>query len=790
MRLPLRALNRKLVREVWRLRAQMLSIALVVAAGIATVVLFRSTFDSLEESRDAYYRDSRFADVFASLKRAPEPLAARLARIPGVEAVQTRVSLGITLDVPGLTEPATGLVVSLPTQGGAELNLLHVLRGRPPRPDGSGEAMVNEHFALANELEIGDSIGAVINGRWERIEIVGVALSPEYVYAASPGAFITDDRRFGVLWMPRRALAAAYAMDGAFNDVALQLGTGASRPAVIAAVDRLLEPYGGFGAYERADQPSNRIVEDEVRQNRATGTIIPGLILAIAAFLLNLVLGRLITTEREQIALLKAFGYTDIDVGRHYLQYALVAVLMGAAIGIGVGLWLGESLIGVYGESFRFPVLEYRASWPLVAGAVLISILAAAAGALGAVRRAIRLPPAEAMRPESPARFGHGIIERVIPFPLTPVGLMVVRTLTRRPVRTAVSVLGVGFSVSLLVVVLLFYAAFTYSFDLQFGVAQRQDVTLMFNAIRSASVRHDLAHLPGVERVEGFRAVPVRLRVGHRSRELALMGLEPSPRLSRIVKPDGRDHPLPADGLVLSEELARVLGAVPGDTILAEVLEGRRPLLRIPLAATVEDFFGVSAYIALPALNRRLREAPSLSGAHLAVNGERLDETYAELKRMPSVAGVTSPASMLAYFDERIARNIGVNLAIISAFAGVIAIGVIYNSARIALSEAGRELASLRVLGFTRHEIGVILLGEQAVVTILGLPVGAGLGILYAALWIESLSGEAYRIPLIFPASAFVIAGAVILGMAALAGVLVRRRLDHLDLIAVLKTRE
>jgi putative ABC transport system permease protein len=394
------------------------------------------------------------------------------------------------------------------------------------------------------------------------------------------------------------------------------------------------------------------------------------------------------------------------------------------------------------------------------------------------------------MRPEAPARFRRPWIERALPLRLTPAGRIILRNLTRRPLRTLGTVLGVRVAGSLLVGGLIFFASFRYSFDLQFRVSQGQDVTLVFNAPRGAGVRYDLARLPGVERVEGFRTVPVRLRAGHHTRQLALTGMEARPQLARIVGADGRAHALPADGLLLSAELARVLEVAPGDSIVAEVLDGARPTMHLPVAGTVDDVFGTHAYADLPALAHRLDEAPTLSGAHLRVSPDRLPGLLDMLKRMPSIAGVTSPAAMLRNFEESIARNLGVNLAIISAFAGVIAIGVIYNGARIALSESGRELASLRVLGFTRHEVAVILLGEQAVITALGIPVGAALGALYAWVWVASLNGETYRIPLLFPASAFVIAGSIIAGVAVCAGLLVRRRLGRLDLISVLKTRE
>ncbi|HET7461776.1 MAG TPA: FtsX-like permease family protein [Longimicrobium sp.] len=787
----MRPLDRKLMRDLWRLRTQVVSIALVVASAIAATVSFRSGLDSLDESRLRYYREARFADVFASLERAPESLAGRIARLPGVAAVQTGVAAAVVLDVPGLDEPAAGSLVSIPPRPETALNRLHLASGRMPLAGSRAEVLANARFVESNRLHLGDTLAAVVNGRWERLRIVGVALSPEYVYAGQPGAFITDERHFGILWMDREALAAARDLRGSFNTLSLTLAPGARERDVIARADRLLEPYGGLGAYGRADQLSNHVIGDEIRQNRATGTVIPVMILAIAAFLLNVVLSRLVGTEREQIAVLKAFGYTPREVGRHYLAFAFAAVLLGAAIGIGVGMWLGRGLVGLYADVFRFPDLRYRATWPLVLGSLAVSALAAAAGALGAVRRAVTLPPAEAMRPEEPARFGRGALERLLPRgSVSPMGRIILRNLTRRPLRTAAAVMGVGLSVGLVHVTLSFFAAFRYSMDLQFRQAQRQELTVAFTAPRGAGARHDLAHLPGVERVEGFRAVPVKLHAGHRVRQVALLGVEPGAQLSRVLDRRGRAAQLPAAGVLLSGALAGALQVAPGDTVDAEVQEGERRTLRLPVGGTVDDLFGINAYLGARELSERLGEGPSISGAHLAVDAAALPEAHRRLKRTPLVAGVTSPAAMLRNFETQIAENLTTNLLIVSLFAGVIALGVVYNGGRIALAERGRELASLRVLGFSVHEIAVILLGEQAVLIALGIPAGFALGQFYAWVWMGMLNGEAYRIPLVWSGSALVVAAAVIVGMGTMAGLAVRRRLGKLDLVGVLKSRE
>lgn len=782
-------LHLKLRRDLWRLRGQVLSIALVVAAGVSVVVTFRSNLDSLAESRDRYYRVARFAEVFASLKRAPEPVAGRVARLEGVAAVETRVVVPVTLSLPAFQESVSGRLVSLPARAGAGLNRVHLRVGRMPR--GHREALVSEQFARAQGLRPGDRIGVVVSGRWQSLEVAGIALSPEYVYAAMPGALITDNKRFGVLWMNREALAAAYGMTGAFNDLTVRLAPGGSAEAVIAGVDRVLGPYGGTGAYPRRDQASDHVIADEIRQNQSTGTVIPLLILGVAAFLLNVVLARLVATEREQVGVLKAFGYADREVGWHYLSWALAAVLLGVALGIVAGIWLGKGMIGLYEEHFRFPELRYRVSWPLVLGAVALSAAAAGVGALGSVRRAVRLPPAEAMRPEPPARFATGVLERMVPAGLlTPSGRIVLRNLTRRPARTAIAITGVGFAVSLMVVVMLFFEAFGRSFQLQFTVAQRQDLTLGFDAARADAVRHDLAHLTGVRRVELFRSVPARLHSGHRRRAVLVTGMEARPRLSRVMSASGAEVAIPARGLLLTQALAGVLGVRPGDSVRVEFLEGERRTVPLPVAATADELFGTAAYMEAGQLARVLGETPSASGAHLQVDADRLAALHALLAGTPRVAAVTSPAAMLANFQEHVARNLNLNLLIISLFAGVIAIGVVYNGARISLSERGRELASLRVMGFTRHEVAVILLGEQAVVTLLGLPAGCLLGLAYARIWAASLSGEVYRIQIAPDAGAFLLSSAVVLLMAVLAGIAVRLRIAHLDLIAVLKTRE
>jgi len=786
-----RALERKLLRDLWHLRGQAAAIALVVACGVATVVTARVGYESLRESQAAYYAEYRFADVFVALERAPESVRTALAAIPGVAAVETRIVAEVTLDVPGLAESATGRLVSIPAPRAPILNDVHLRRGRwiePGRPD---EVIASEAFAAANRLEIGDRIGAVLNGRWQTLRIVGIGISPEYVYEIQGTNLFPDNKRFGVLWMGRDALGPAFDLDGAFDEASFVLARGAREADVIDRVDRILDRYGGLGAFGRKDQISHSFLSDEIRQNQVFGTVLPAIFLGVAAFLLHIVLARLVATQREQIAVLKAFGYSSLDVGLHYLGMALACVVVGSLVGAAFGLWWASAINRLYAEFYRFPVLRFAPSATVVAIGIGVSAAAAFAGALSAVRRVVALPPAEAMRPEPPASFRAGRLEETRVYRRLPASArMIARNLGRRPGRAALSVLGMALAVAVLIVGRSFVDAIDFLSTFQFRSVQREDVTVMFHDPRPARARHEIESLPGVLRSEPFRVVPARLRHGHAERRVALFGLEAGSELRRVLDADGRRVALPREGAVLTEKLAEILGVRAGDELRVEVLEQGRPVRTVRVAGVANELIGLNAYMDAAALHRLMREGESISGAFLAVDPAAEAALHRELKRLPAVAGATTRLAALRGFDETLAKSLGVFTTVLVVFAAVIAAAMVYNAARIALSERGRELASLRVLGFTRGEVSVLLLGEQALLTAAAIPLGFAIGYRLCAAVVGAYQWEFFRMPLVVSTRTYGFAVAVVLAAALLSALAVRRRIDRLDLVAVLKTRE
>ncbi len=784
-------LDLKLLRDLRALKSQALAVALVMACGLAMMVMTRSLIRSLDTARSDYYERHRFADVFASLKRAPDPLAAEIAAIPGVAAVETSVAMSVILDLPTVPEPAQGLIHSLPDRRAPTLNRPYLRSGRSLSPDSRNEILVSEAFAEANGIRPTDTISAILNGRKIDLRVAGVALAPQFVFEAPPGAALPDNRTFGVFWMRAEELGEALNLDGAFNTVALTLSPGASEPAVIAALDRLLDPYGGLGAHGRADHPSDIRVADEIGVLRVLSFGFPLVFLGVAAFLVNAVIGRQITLQREQIAILKAFGFSNRDIGLHFVKFALAIVVAGTALGATGGLLLGAKLVNVYHLFFRFPQLDFLPAWRSLLAAVAASTAAALVGVAGAVRRVARLAPAEAMRPEPPANFRPAFFERIGVARVFSVSLrMALRNLERKPWQAALSCAALALATGILVIPNAFRDGIDHILDFQWDVVQRQTVTVALVEPGPPRVVHDLRALPGVVHAEPFRAAQVELRNGNRTRRLGISGLPPGTTLQRVIDAGTRQVTLPPQGIVLSRVLGEGLDVRPGDRLLVRALEGRRRERWVGVAAFAEDFAGIAAYMDLDALNRLLGEGDRVSGAHLAVAGGRWPEFLEALKETPAASGVAIKEAMRRSFRDTTAQSMGMIQLLYLGFATIVAFGIVYNSARISLSERQRELATLRVLGFSRREVGGVLVGELVILTLAALPLGLVLGSFGASAILAGVNTETVRLPLILRPSNYAFAAAVIVLATAGSAALACRRLNQLDLVGVLKARD
>jgi len=787
-----RPLDRKVLRDAWRLKAQAGSIALVICCGTAVFLGSAGTTAALQRALDDYYVRYQFADVFARLKRAPEAMVDRLRSIPGVGQVETRIVRDVSIDVPGLDEPATARLVSIPDHGLPVLNRLHLKSGRWPEPGREDEVLVNQAFAEADHLEPGAELVARINGRRQRLRVTGVALSPEYVYQLQEGAVFPDDRRFGVVWMPREGLASAFDLRGAFDDVVLRLGPGASAPRVISEVDRLLERYGSLGAYGRDRHVSHKLVTNEFQQLGVMATIVPAVFLLVSAFLVNLVFSRLLDTERDQIAALKALGYMNGSIGLHYAKLVGLIILLGLACGLVVGDYFGTLLTGLYRGYFRFPLLRYRLEPGQVLLVSALSLGAAGAGAWGSLRRATSIPPAEALRPPAPTDYRPSAIERAgLGRVLGVNGRFVLRQLARQPGRAFLSSLAFGLALSIVVVTVAMFEAMDVLLLQAMPAAQREDLKVgLVTSVGAEEVLSELRDFPGVLSAEVVRAAPVRLRNGHRSRDVALTGVLAASQLRRLVDLRMAPRPLPADGMVLTSTLAEILMVRAGDTLEVHLLTGDRRTGTLTVTGVVDEPVGFGATMAADALARWLGERPLADVALVELDETQAPAFLARTKDVPKITSAIQQRTLIALFQDMMERTMWVDLVFLGGFAGALAFSIVYNDARIALSERARELATLRVIGFTRAEVARLLFAGLALEVLAGLPIGALLGAFLGRVLAPFFENENVRFTIPTTARNLAESSLFIVGAAMLSAAAVNWRLGKLDLISVLKTRE
>lgn len=789
----MRAVNKKLLRDLWRLRGQVIAITVVAAAGAAAFIMALATVDSLEATRNAYYERYHFAQVFTAMRRAPETLVPRIEAVAGVQQISTGIAHNVVLDIQGMAEPVNGLLVSAPEHGAASMNNIHIRSGRMILPDSANEVVVGEPFAQANKLMPGSSLYANLKGERHRLDVVGTALSPEYIFFSVPGTVTPDDRRFGVLWMGRKALANAFDLNGAFNSLALTLQPNAREPEVLAELDKLLLNYGGVGAYGRGDHVSHATLSGELEQLRASIHIAAPVFLGVIAFLLHMMMQRHIETEREHIGILKSSGYSNAEVAIHYAKFVGVIVALGTGLGILLGVKLGRSVTEAYAEHYHFPFLEYGLSGSVFVEAVLAYSLAGLVGAWSSMRRAIKLEPAIAMRAPPPPVYRRTWIERLGALRLLDQSArMMLRHIVRWPARSAMTMLGIAASIAILVAPFGISGSVDQMVNTHFFRAERQDLTVSFAQERPASAVFDISTFPGVLRVEGFRAVLASVGFNGKSRRITILGRRPDDTLTQPLDRRHRSVMLPETGVAVSSSMAKWLGVNVGDYVTLEFLQGHHLTRRVPVAEVTDSYIGLSfftLFMNLDRLNELMLDGDYISGVYLKADPQQQAALYKKIKDIPSITGVISHAASLSTMRRLLQEMLKLTVTN-GLFAAAIIFGVIYNNARISFTERRSEFATILMLGFSRVDVYAIVMGELTLLTIAAMPLGCSLGYAFSWALTEGAANEIFRTPLRLEVRAYGIAMLFALTSIAASSLVVLSQIRRLDIVGVLKTRE
>lgn len=782
-------LNKKLIRELLHLKVQVFSIAAVVGIGVAVLFGFSSTYESLKKSRDAFYKLANFSDLFIRLKKAPNQAADLLERLEGVQMVETRLEYDALLSLPDFVEPAVGHLISIPDGQQPKMNQIFLKQGRLPQSLATDEIVIGENFFKAHNFVLGDSFFATLNGRQRELHIVGVGVTPENIISIQAGSMLPDDLHFTNIWINESVLAASYDMRASFNSAVAKITAGVPVVALLSKFDDQLNRYGGVGAINRDKQVSYVYVREELKQLKVQALSIPIIFFLVAAFILNVVMSRMVRSQRGDIATLKALGYLDSEISSYYFKIAATIVVLGAFFGLGIGLWIGNTMTKLYAAFYHFPELKYDFSYFQFFIGIIVSLLTALVGVYSSLKGIFRLQPAEAMRPPTPHLFHKGFFENQKWFRLlTTRSRMIIRGVTNFPGKAVMTGLGLCFSIVILVSGLFWQDSMDFLMLAQYSFTQKETGAIQLTHALSPQAVKEVQNIPGVIEAEGYRSSAVKVRYENREEITAIKGLPKKARLLGLVNEQLEELTLPESGVSISRILANQLEVNAGDTLTLEFLEGRKPTVRLKVSNIVDSMMSNEILTSRSTLAKVLKTDDLVDRVLFR---SYLDSTilYTKLKAMPNVLSVTYRDSVLKFFEENSAQFILVFAFILSVFASAIGFGVAYNSLRVSLSERDWELATLRILGFTVPEVFRILISEILLLLALFLPVGWILGYLNARWLLTMMSMDNFQIPFLVSPSTYFWATLILLFSTAVSAVVIYRLISKSDMVASLKSR-
>jgi putative ABC transport system permease protein len=789
-------LDRKLLREARASKGLILAITSLVAVGVMCFIYMRSAYNNLRSARDQYFAQCRLADFWIDVKKAPLTELSEIAAIPGVSEIHPRIQFLATVDLERAKYPLNAYVVSLPDQRKTIINDVVLKRGGYFTDRRENEVLVNDNFARKHNLHPGQWIHLILNNRREELFIVGTAISSEFVYLVSPGSLTPDPERFGVFYVKQTYAEEVFDMDGACNQI-----TGLLAPEyrdypdrILQSIELRLDSYGVFAKTPRRDQPPTRFLNDEITGLGTFATIMPVIFLAVAALVLNVLMARLIDQQRVIVGTLKGLGYSNAQIFWHFTKFGGLIGLIGGLIGCFLGYQMAEFVTDLYQQFFEFPNLRNYFYTELYVGGIVISLCCALIGSAQGAYAALRLRPAEAMRPKPPKQGGHIWLEHVTFLwrRLSFGWRMVLRNVIRNRVRSAVGLFAATMGAALLMTGFTLQYCIRYLIDFQFERVVNSDVDLNFKDERGPEALREAGRLPGVDHAEPVLEVACEFFNGPYSRKGGITGLARNARLTLPRDLEGRIIRIPDSGVAMTRKMAELLHLEIGDHMFIKPAKGLRTLRSIPVVEITDSYIGLSVYAEINYLSRLIDEEFALTGVQLEMDPRpaAYRSFYREVKRMPALQAFNERASNIRNLMDTMVKTQDIFIGLVTIFAGVIFFASLLNTSLIGLAERRREVATLRVLGYSQWQIGGFFLRESMILNVLGTLLGFPLG--YGLVWYLTYvyDTEMFRFPLVVPPLVWLqtFALAILFGLAAHA--LVQRDINHMDWREALNVKE
>ena len=781
----MKKLDLRLLRMIKNTKGQFISITIIIAAALCIYVLFNMTSVNIRDSINYYYDLTNINDIHVQLIKIPQGTLRELRNIEGVKEVQGRISFDVPLRVQNKEEKVSIRMITL-TDEGEKINKLYYLSGNSVNM-GSNDVILLEQFAKARGIKPGDVITPYINGREHKLNISGVAASPEFIYLMeNDQSLLPANEKFGVAYVSEAFAQSVYGYRGSYNELLITVEDGSRIDDVVEIIEKKLDKYGVKRIIKLEDQLSNNVLIQKMDGIDQMAAAIPVLFLTVAAIIISIMLSRIVNNDRMAIGVLKAMGYGNIRVLSHYTKYSLSIGLVGAILGILGGLLLSVPFSNVFIVYFNIPLMKTDIYYGyMIKAIVLTSIFCIGSGLFGA-KSVINIMPADSLRPEAPKSGKRILLERIewVWHSLSFSWKMVIRNIARTKRRFALLVLGLALTYAINTVPLFEGIAIPEMFNLQYGKYQKMDYSIDFSHPMNKSVMVDLKKLIDVDHMEAKVEYPFKLTNGWRERNVFVIGVPHNTSLYEFRDSNQRVVYLKPNSILIAKALSKTLSIKQGDTLtIKNFLPGKKDI-EVEVGGVIEQYMGINAYMDIETMERLMVERDLITGVTLTSK----DHIKDKLKDIKNISSVNSSADMKsAFFDYLDTIVLATKLYLL--FGGILGFAIVYNSTIVGISERSMEFASLRILGFDKNDIFWMITRENFLMTVAAIFVGIPIGMGMIKGFAESFSSEVITFPVLMDTEIFITAAIATIFFVFIAQLAAYKKIHDLNFIDALKSR-
>lgn len=763
-------------------------LSLVTAVGIASLVMSRSGYLSLQQSKEESYRKLNFADLSIPLVRIPRSAMTILENHPNIQLAECRVSDNGQVLIPKENQVIHARFHSL-ERSNKSINATKLMEGQFPRLQALNDALVSDAFAQAWKISPGEQVHVLLRGRKLRLRIAGIVRSPEYVYQAGSATSIPEDRLFSVWWLHPQLLSNLSQMQSSCNEVLLILKNPNTEKDFENFLEQKLKPFGYTFFVPRKRQISNYFIESELQQLRGMAIFIPLIFLSITLFLLNITMARVILTQRESLGTLCAFGFTRVALIVQTVVFGVLCLVPGLLLGLLAGHWLSKEIFRIYLLFYRFPEAHFQFDIQSTILSALLCLATGVAGSIFALGHLLRKTPAEILHPRPPEQTRRLPFENSRFFQKLDLGTrMSLRNLMRRPFQTLVTTAGLSISLALLLFAQFQRTAITRLIEQQFEETQKQTHTINLTRSLPHSVLPSLRHHLPSGLLEGHTQLPVVLQFKGATRELELVLTHQEQILRSEKLPE--QNLRSTTGVKISKSLADALDIKQGDRIKITTREVFPQQIMLQVTDFNENLMGYTAQMTRNDFQELTKQTTYFN--LILYRGTTRTELNSEdlISRFPQISSVLSKSFAKKTFAKTVSENIGTFQFYMIIFSLIIALGVLYNNSRIQFAERLAELSLLRAVGFSVREISSLFWKDYLILVFISIAPGLWLGRILVRWIIRSMETEMFRIPIFF-SKEMDIAAVLYLFLGVLCAILfIQPSLRKIPFIVALKERE